>query len=444
MAANVSRDTIFALASGALPSAIGVMRISGPNAFPWASEHLSTFRFEPRTAQLVALRDGEGNLVDRGLAIWMPGPNSYTGEDTLELMLHGGAGVIEHAMETLTSFAGIRLANPGEFTRRAFEAGKLDLTQAEGIADLIEADTRAQKDQALAQLDGALAQLYRGWRESLLRALALLDVSVDFPDEAETPETVTRPVLDILGSMEARFTSALREGEIDQRIRDGFRVAIIGAPNVGKSTLLNALARKDAAIVTAMPGTTRDIIEVRCRLAGHVVWFQDTAGIRDSSDMIEMEGVRRSMRAAEQADLRLFLSDDGASPPLGETQRDGDIFVRTKSDLHVNTLFTNEMPAISAKTGAGLAELETLIGQHLNERTDSREAPVLTRTRHRSAIELALGEIRQSRDCLEKDIGAELAGEHVRLAARAIASLVGEIGVEDVLGAVFSEFCIGK
>ncbi len=393
---------------------------------------------------MVAIRDAAGSLVDRGLAVWMPGPNSYTGEDVLELMLHGGPGVIEHALEALSSADGLRLARPGEFTRRAFEAGKLDLTQAEGIADLIEADTRAQKDQALAQSDGALAELYGGWRAWLLRALALLDVSVDFPDEADAPETVSVPVLGILADLDDRFSDALREGEIDQRIRDGFRVAIIGAPNVGKSSLLNALARRDAAIVADLPGTTRDIVEVRCRLQGLAVWFQDTAGVRQTDDTVEMEGVRRSVRAAEVADLRLFLTEDGTPPPLMDLFRDGDLLIRSKGDLQVNTLFTKEMPTLSARTGAGLPELEALIGDRFRARVSSREAPVLTRARHRVAIGLASAEVREARDCLEQERGAELAAEHVRLAARSLASLVGEIGVEDVLGEVFAAFCIGK
>lgn len=445
MTDQILTDSICALASGAPPSAIAVIRVSGPATHDWIIAHIKGQELQPRRTQLATLVDTDGSLIDQGLVLWMPGPATYTGEDVLELYLHGGAGVVGHALDSLTSHEGIRLAEPGEFTRRAFEAGKLDLTQAEGIGDLIESETRAQKDQALAQTRGALGELYAGWYETLRGCLGLLEVSVDFPDEADAPKLVFDPVLEKFQLLEAGFQNALREGEIEQRIREGFRVAIIGAPNVGKSTLLNWFARRDAAIVTDVPGTTRDVVEVRCHIGGHIVWIQDTAGIRETTDPVEQEGVRRSVKAGADADLRIFLVvDENAPPPLYTDRAESDLLIKTKSDLDVNKSLTSRMPAISAKTGAGCAELETAIASWLSQQTAHRPAPVLTRLRHKQGIERAMKEIRLARTALQSGMGAELVAENVRLAGRSLSSLIGEISVEDVLGEVFSNFCIGK
>ncbi|MEM8636146.1 MAG: tRNA uridine-5-carboxymethylaminomethyl(34) synthesis GTPase MnmE [Pseudomonadota bacterium] len=438
-------DTICALASGAPPSAIAIIRVSGPAAAEWLITQSRRTDIEPRHATLMDLKDPDGVQIDRALLLWMPGPQSYTGEDVLEIHLHGGQGVLEHALETLTSWPGIRLAEPGEFTRRAFYNGKLDLTQAEGIADLIESETRAQKDQALCQTEGALSDLYEGWKTKLQNALALLEVSIDFPDESEAPETVSKPVLEILDALEEHFVDALREGEIDQRVRNGFRVAILGEPNAGKSTLLNFFARRPAAIVTDLPGTTRDIVEVRCRLGGHIIWFQDTAGIRETDDVIEQEGIDRSRHAAETADLRLFLLPPGSeAPPLPHIKQETDLVIQTKMDLSSNVSLTSGMPAISAKTGQGCAELEDLIAGRIQEKLGGRTAPVLTRARHRAAIDSGLENLRQAKVVLTTDLGAELASESLRTAVHSLQSLLGVIDIDDILDDVFSEFCIGK
>lgn len=436
--------TICALASGPPPAGIAVIRVSGPHVKNFADAHLDRPLPAPHTARLRKLRDEQGETVDEALILFMPAGASYTGDDVLELHLHGGIAVIDHALETLTSFPGIRLAEPGEFTRRAFEVGRMDLTQAEGIADLIEAETRGQKTQALAQADGALGALYSGWRQSLLAALALLEVSVDFPDEAEAPETVTAPVLKNLRALATDFETALKDGAIDQSIRDGFRVAIIGPPNVGKSTLLNRLANREAAIVTDIPGTTRDVVEVRCKIAGQIVWFADTAGLRETEDMIEAEGVRRARHIADKADLRLFISADDTPDYEPPPSRPHDLFVRNKADLKVNEALKPKFLYISALTGVGFSALEQALEAWLNAQTSSRTAPVITRARHRTGIETALLNTREAITLIDQDAGAELASENVRLAARALAGVVGEIGVEEILGAVFSEFCIGK
>lgn len=411
----------------------------------FAMAHLDRGCPSPHTARVRNFRDATGESVDEVLTLFMPAGASYTGEDVLELHLHGGTAVVEHALETLLAFPGIRLAEPGEFTRRAFEAGRMDLTQAEGIADLIEAETRAQKAQALAQTNGALARIYTSWRETLLAALALLEVSVDFPDEAEAPETVNAPVMEKLTLLKRTFQDALRDGAIDQRVRDGFRVAIIGPPNAGKSTLLNRLAKREAAIVTDIPGTTRDVIEVRCRMGGQIIWFADTAGLRQTEDRVEAEGVRRALQVAEQADLRLFISTE-ETPLAAETPSPlpGDILVQNKIDLGVNERLIPGTLAISALTGEGFEKIEAAIESWLSKQYSARAAPVITRARHRAGIEQSLASVCAAIGLIADDAGAELATEEVRLAARALSGLVGEIGVEEVLGAVFSDFCIGK
>jgi len=396
---------------------------------------------------LTDVRDERGRLVDRGLAIFMPGPGSYTGEDTLELYLHGGAAVIEHALGALTSHEDVRIAEPGEYTRRAFEAGKLDLTEAEGVADIIEAETLAQKGQALRQLGGGLSETYATWRAELTGVLALVEVAVDFPDEGDAPQETTAPILAKLDRVIGEIRAALGDGGIGERIRDGFRVAIIGAPNAGKSTLLNRLARREAAIVAAKAGTTRDVIEVRRVLGGHVVWIADTAGLRVTEDEIEAEGVRRAEMAARDADLRVFLID-AETPDLSALSTDyrkpSDLVVLNKADL-VSTPATIEAHyVISAKAGDGVDALEQAIAGFVAEHARSVEAPVITRQRHRARLQDGLRSLETARDGLANDVGAELAAEDVRMALRQLGSIIGVVGVEDVLGAVFSTFCIGK
>ena len=444
MTFSSSAQTICALASGRPPAGIAVIRMSGPQVRDWLLAHIDGPALTPRMASLRTIRDGHGEIIDKALTMFMPAPATYTGEDVVELFLHGGVAIVEHALEALTAFDGVRLAEPGEFTRRAFEAGKLDLTQAEGIADLIEAETRGQKAQAQAQSGGALSDLYNVWRRDLLAALALVEVSVDFPDEADAPDQTDGPVAEKLTSLVASFERALEDGRLHQSVRDGFRVAIIGAPNVGKSTLLNQLAGREAAIVTDIPGTTRDVVEVRCRVGSHLVWFADTAGLRETEDVVEAEGIRRATRAAVEADLRVFVVEDGGPPPPPSLVRDGDIRVQNKVDRLVNQTLMPESVAISALEGRGIDELLARIEDWLEGHISVSGAPVITRARHRLGIENALEHTRRAHQGLVQAVGAELVAEEVRLAGRALAGLVGEINVEDVLGAVFSEFCIGK
>ncbi|MAB10885.1 tRNA uridine-5-carboxymethylaminomethyl(34) synthesis GTPase MnmE [Hyphomonas sp.] len=438
------RDTICALASGQPPAAICILRLSGDRVWKIAGALLECGLPEPRHATLTKFRDDDGRLVDEGLALFMPGPHSYTGEDTLELYLHGGPAVIKHSLDTLTRQPGVRLAEPGEFTRRAFEAGKLDLTEAEGVADIIEAETEAQKAQALRQLTGGLTETYDRWRAELTGVLALIEVMVDFPDEGDTPEDTVRPILDKLDLIITELEDALGDRGIGEKIRDGFRVAIVGPPNAGKSSLLNRIARREAAIVTDIAGTTRDVVEVRLVLGGQVVWLADTAGLRKTADIVEAEGVRRAERAAREADLRIHVID-GANPepPAGPVEQQ-DIVVFNKADQRPAALASDGALPVSAATGEGIDKLESWIGSFISERAASVEAPVITRARHREKLSAGLASLVQARQLLEDDIGAELAAEDVRMALRQLGAVIGTVGVEDILGAVFSQFCIGK
>jgi tRNA modification GTPase len=439
---TIRRDTICALASGLPPSAISVIRVSGPATTDIIATRLSVDRLKPRHATLVDLKSASGDTIDSGLAVFMPGPASYTGEDTLEISLHGGRMITELALKSIMS-AGARLAEPGEFTRRAFEAGKLDLTQAEAVADLIDAESEAQLSQALKQMDGALETLYSGWREDLTETLALLEASIDFPDEEDAPERVDAPVLKKLQSLKSDLNTALAEGNITERIRDGFRIAILGKPNAGKSTLLNQLARREAAIVTDIPGTTRDVVEVRLTLGGYLVWVSDTAGLRETEDVVEAEGVRRALKAGKESDIRIWLHD-AREPFQSDQVKPGDLVVSNKSDLVGPESVSRETLSISAKDGVGIDQIEAAIVERLGALTQNVTAPIITRARHRQGIERALAHLESASAHLERGIGAEFVSEDVRLASRELGTLTGHVDPESVLGAVFSSFCIGK
>lgn len=436
-------DTICALASGPPPSAISIIRVSGPNVPAIVDRHLGG-ALRPRLASRRSFRDSEAALIDECLAVSMPGPNSYTGEDILELFLHGGRAVVDHAIGTLTGIDGVRLAEAGEFTRRAFEAGKLDLLEAEGVADAIDAETRAQKDQALRQLGGALSETYAGWRASLLQALALLEAAIDFPDEDDAPDSINGPVYDTIRTLSNEIEAALADDHVGERIRDGFRITIVGPPNAGKSSLLNHFAGRSAAIVTDIPGTTRDVVEVRRVIAGAVVWFLDTAGLRETEDIVEAEGVRRAKAVAEEADLRLHIIDGvSPAPPEGDVRIE-DLLIFNKADLAGDKPLPDGTISISATTGAGLDQLDQKIADWVAGKVTCNEPALITRQRHRAGLASGLESLKAALGGLESGMGAELVAEDVRLATRSLDALLGTVGVEDVLGAVFSQFCIGK
>jgi len=431
-------DTIFAPATSAGRAAVAVVRLSGPKTAD-ALRALAGDLPAPRRASLRRL-ESAGAAIDDALVLWFPAPASYTGEDCAELHVHGGPAVVGALLEAL-SVRGLRLAEPGEFTRRAFEHGKLDLAQAEGVADLIDAETEGQRRQALAQLEGRLSDVQGRWREGLIRASAMLEAAVDFPDE-ELPADVAaraRPILEILAD---ELETAAADVERGQQVREGFRIALLGAPNAGKSTLLNALAKREAAIVSATPGTTRDIIEVPMVLGGFKVIVADTAGLRRTQDEIEAEGVRRAEAWAESAGLRVWLVDGygDPNPEVPASLRRGDIVLMTKRDLGEGLEGLPGEP-FTAKSPNDVAWLERSLTETVVEALAGGEPPAATRLRHKELLTEAAERLRHA---LAEDQALELAAEDVRLAARALDRITGRIDPEQVLGRIFSTFCIGK
>jgi len=435
-------DTIFALATAAGRAAVAVVRISGPASRETIAA-LAGRTPAPRRAALRALR-ADGRKLDDALVLWFPGPGSYTGEDGAELHLHGGPAVVSGVLAALAGL-GLRHADPGEFTRRAFENGRLDLAQAEAVADLVDAETEAQRRQALDQLGGALSHAQAAWRESLTQALAVLEAAVDFPDE-DVPADVAARAAPLLSALIEALEAAAADVSRGERVREGYRIALLGAPNAGKSTLLNALAGRDAAIVTAMPGTTRDVIEVPMVLAGYKVLLADTAGLRDTGDEIEAEGVRRARAWAADADLRLWLVDGAGSsaPPRPGELRAGDICLVTKRDLRGAAFdLPGDLPqrAISARAAEDVEALRTALADHVIAALGGSQPATATRLRHRDLLVEAAARLRQALTAADH---VELAAEDVRLAARALDRITGRIGTEEVLGRIFATFCIGK
>lgn len=433
-------DTIFALATPPGRGAIAVLRLSGPGV----EAALTALGATPLKPRIASVRDlsHTGDHIDQALVLRFVAPNSYTGEDAAELHLHGGRAVVEAASRALIAL-GLRPADAGEFTRRAFQNGRMDLAQAEAVADLIDAETSAQAKQALGQLDGKLSETYAGFRRDLLHALALVEAEIDFPDE-EVPDNLARtagPVLDRLGADLRRAVDTGRRGE---RVRDGYRIVLIGETNAGKSSLFNALVAREAAIVTPIAGTTRDVLDADLVIGGYAVTLSDTAGLRDSDDLVEAEGVRRARLRAEQADLRLWVRAPGDPDGVAAAYvKNGDLIVATKSDLGVSLARGgHETLAVSTTTGDGLAELRDWIAARLAQDLAGADFPAVTQERHRLRLLEALESVDAARVAL--NVAPEMAGDDLRRAADALARVTGAIGVEDILGEVFSTFCIGK
>jgi tRNA modification GTPase len=442
-------DTIFALASAPGRAGIAVLRLSGPGAGN-ALQSVTGKLPPPRLAQRARFRDPvSGEAIDDGLALFFPAPRSFTGEEVAELHVHGSRAVVAALIDALARLPGLRPAEPGEFTRRAFENGKLDLTAAEGLADLVAAETSAQRRQALRQLEGELGRLYEEWRERLLRALAHVEAEIDFPEEG-LPDEIWASVRAEALALRHDIAAHLADDRRGELLREGVSVAIIGPPNAGKSSLMNTLARRDVAITAATAGTTRDVIEVALDLEGYPVVLADTAGLRDAADAIEEEGVRRARARAAAADFRLVVVD--ASRPdeadaLGRLVAGDALVVANKIDLApadgarwADALGAGPALRLSLRTGQGVTELLARLAAEMKARLDPGGAPVITRARHRAALADAAAAL----DRFAIATLPELAAEDLRSATRALGRITGRVDVEDMLDIIFREFCIGK
>ena len=432
------RQTIFALSSGKLPAGVAVIRVSG-------TEASAVFRTlcgqlpSPRAAVVRPIVAVDGRLLDTGLVIWFAAPASFTGEDCVEFHCHGGRAVVAALLDELSSIPGCRLADAGEFSLRAFINGKADLTQMEALADLIDAQTESQRALAVAQAGGAQRALYEHWRSELLKARAYLEADLDFSDEDDVPGSVADAANAIVSRLIDDLQRHLKSARVAEIIRDGFRVVIAGAPNAGKSTLLNTLAKRDVAIVTDIAGTTRDVLDVALDLAGIKVIVSDTAGLRDSDDYVETLGIERAYAAMKSADLVLMLSD---GVPSNFSERTNILDVKTKCDAGHRPEVGFDF-AISCQTGFGVDTLIAAIGnQAQGSLGDGYEGVLVTRTRHIALLENALGALRKF-DAASA-VAVEFGAEELRYAAECLASITGVISSEDVLGAIFSSFCIGK
>ncbi|MSP20932.1 MAG: tRNA uridine-5-carboxymethylaminomethyl(34) synthesis GTPase MnmE [Alphaproteobacteria bacterium] len=440
-------STIFALSSAPGPAGIAVLRVSGPEAGP-ALKALTGQLPAPRRATVAPLRrPGSAELLDRALVLWFPAPASVTGEDVAEFQVHGGRAVVRAALEALGGLPGLRPAEPGEFTRRAFLNGKLDLTQVEALADLVKAETEGQRRQATRQLEGELGQLLERWRSEILRALAHVEAAIDFAED-EVPTEVVAAAAALVHRLVPQMEEALQEAGRSERLRTGVHIAIIGPPNAGKSSLLNALAGREAAIVAATAGTTRDVVEVHLDLAGVPVVLADTAGLRDAGEDVEEEGVRRALARAELADVRIGVFDATTWPELDERTLTAlgpdDLVVLNKVDVRFvpePIVCSRDTWQVSAKTGQGIRPFVQALEGAAQARAGMTEEPGLTRARQRDALSDCVAALRRF---LDGGPDAELRAEDLRLAARALGRITGRVDMDELLDVIFRDFCIGK
>ncbi len=439
-------DTIFALSSAPGRAGVSVFRVSGPQAGDVLEALLRARRPKPRKAVLRKIYNEDG-LLDEALVLWMPAPKSFTGEDCAEFQIHGSLATIESLAAALLA-QGARQAEAGEFTRRAFENNKMDLTEAEGLADLIDAETEGQRKQALRQMQGGLKDSYVAWRETLLDALAQIEGEIDFPDEEDIPDGLSHRAYPYLTQVITQMENLLEDANRGERIRAGLDIAIIGAPNSGKSSLINKLAGREAAIVTEIEGTTRDIIDVQMSLGGLPVRLSDTAGLRESDDVIEVEGVRRARARAKESDIRIFVQDRSREVWDMEALSllsDLDFVVINKMDLGAD-INPPALPVsyfhLSALTGEGLDVFRKALEARVIEQFSPSQDAGLTRARHKDCVQRALNSVAMARENLA--VAAELSGDDVRSALHALKELSGEIDIESVFDRIFSRFCVGK
>ena len=437
-------DTILALATGSLHAATALIRISGNAASTTAS--ILGFKLQKqRLASVAILKDGKRKL-DEALVIFFKGPRSYTGEDVMELHVHGGRAVIEAVINTFQKQGGFRIAEPGEFTKRAVLNGKMDLTKAEGINDLIQAETEAQRVQSFAQVDGALSEIAFGWREKAIKITAHVEAYIDFPDE-EIPESTLTSLGDEMSVLIRDIEKGLNDGRRGEILREGFRVAVIGPPNAGKSTLVNWLSKRPVSIISEQPGTTRDVLEASLDLGGYPVIIADTAGLRASTDPIENEGIKRAQEWAKTANSRLILLEPSTEAGFLERLKPNpecDLVVLNKIDLLPRDFKKEQTLAISLKDEIGLDKLLNGLKKIVSKSMVGQEPPVITRTRHREALQSCLNSIKSAKTALLSDEEPEIVAEELRAATKSLGRVVGAVDVEDLLDVVFGDFCIGK
>jgi tRNA modification GTPase len=439
----MAQDTIFALSSGRPPAAIAIVRVSGPGAAQ-AIQSLAGTLPAARHAAFAVLKRSDGAPIDEAVVLWFPGPASATGEDIAEFQVHGGRAVLAALVDELARMDGLRPAEPGEFTRRAFENGKLGLTEAEGLDDLIHADTDIQRRHALRQMKGLLGRRAESWRQRIIAASALVEVGIDFSDEGDVPDDLLLPALADVAALADEIRQVLAASSHGEKLRDGLVVAIAGAPNVGKSTLLNRLARREAAIVSPYAGTTRDVIEVHLDLGGYPVVLLDTAGIREAADPVEQEGVRRARARAGEADLVLWVSDateGGAERPLDFSAEVWKVWNKVDVASGWRSVAADKTFAISAGTGQGVDDLIAALGQFAADYFGAVESGLVTRLRQRKLLEEAVAALDRATGSAGSE---ELVAEELRIAATALGRLLGRVDVEDLLDAIFRDFCIGK
>ncbi|MCE8000767.1 MAG: tRNA uridine-5-carboxymethylaminomethyl(34) synthesis GTPase MnmE [Rhodobiaceae bacterium] len=437
-------ETIFAPATARGRGGVAVIRISGSKAGAALQVLSGRGSGAPRTAELRELTDPDsGEVLDHALVLFFESPHSFTGEDVVELHLHGGLAVVDSVVQGLGKIEGLRFAEAGEFTRRAVVNGKFDLSAAEGIADLIEAETSAQQAQAVRQMKGAFGALCDVWRDRLVQSLAYVEADIDFADE-DLPEDLAASVLPGLTALNEEMSGFLSDHR-GERIRDGIFVAVVGPPNAGKSSLVNALARRDAVIVSEEAGTTRDVVEVRLKMAGLPVTICDTAGLREGVGVVEQEGIRRARKTSEEADLRIWMQGaEEASPDFFATADARDLKLVNKVDLVANPLEAPDIFQVSIKTGSGLDGFENALESRIGEMFGDQEEPVITRARHRTELESCVSALEGAMSLLRVGGETALIAEELRHAARAVGRITGRVDVEELLDVVFRDFCIGK